>query len=107
MKHTPRPWNVTKGTNGFCQTWQVEHKSEMRHATIADCGAIVNQVYQGSTDHYVGERVNEEHEANAKLMAASPDLLEALQNLVNDWERVHGVIPDNHEAKAAIAKATL
>jgi len=37
--------------------------------------------------------------------AAAPDLLAALENLVADWERVHGRIPDGHEARAAIAKA--
>jgi len=35
------------------------------------------------------------------------DLLEALQGLVCDWERVHGPIPNDHEAKAAIAQALL
>ena len=38
--------------------------------------------------------------------AAAPDMLAALKNLVNDWERVHGAMPSDHEASAAIAKAT-
>lgn len=41
-----------------------------------------------------------------RLIAAAPDLLGALQNLVADWERVQGrPIPEDHEAKAAIKKA--
>ena len=44
--------------------------------------------------------------ANARLIAAAPDLLAALENLVSDWERVHGQIPADHEARAAIARAT-
>jgi hypothetical protein len=40
------------------------------------------------------------------LRDAAPDLLKALDGLVADWERVTGRrIPDDHEAKAAIAKA--
>lgn len=40
------------------------------------------------------------------LAAAAPELLAALEWLVNDWERVTGrTLPDDHEAKAAIAKA--
>lgn len=43
--------------------------------------------------------------ANVALFAAAPDLLDALENLIADWERVHGAIPADHEARAAIAKA--
>lgn len=40
------------------------------------------------------------------LRDAAPDLLNALDGLVADWERVTGRrIPDDHEAKVAIAKA--
>jgi len=44
--------------------------------------------------------------ANARLIASAPDLLRALEWLVDDWERVTGrTLPDDHEAKAAISKA--
>lgn len=43
--------------------------------------------------------------ANARLIASAPELLAALENLVADWERVHGPVPEDHEARAAIAKA--
>lgn len=43
---------------------------------------------------------------NLNLIAAAPELLAALEWLVNDWERVtERMLPDDHEAKAAIAKA--
>jgi hypothetical protein len=47
---------------------------------------------------------SEEQEANAKLIAAAPDLLEALKNLEND----NGQIPDHawKLVRDAIAKAT-
>ena len=34
------------------------------------------------------------------------ELVDALRNLVNDWERVHGPIPEDHEAQAILAKLT-
>jgi hypothetical protein len=33
------------------------------------------------------------------------ELLTALEGLLADWERVHGAVPEDHEARAAIAKA--
>ena len=46
-------------------------------------------------------------EANARLIAAAPELLAALKSLVDDFERIIGrPIEAEHEAKAAIAKAT-
>lgn len=39
------------------------------------------------------------------IPGAAPELLDALEGLVADWERVHGPIPKDHEARAAIAKA--
>ncbi len=48
-------------------------------------------------------------EANARLMAAAPDLLEALQDIVSFWDEhvPTDCINDMHKkARAAIAKAT-
>lgn len=52
----------------------------------------------------LSEATNETDEVNARLIAAAPELLEALQNLEND----DGHIPAHAWAmvKAAIAKAT-
>jgi hypothetical protein len=48
--------------------------------------------------------------ANAKLIAAAPDLLEALQAFVDDMDGRFGEIPDDCDAyqaaQLAIAKAT-
>lgn len=44
--------------------------------------------------------------SDARLIASAPELLRALEWLVDDWERVtNRTLPDDHEAKAAIAKA--
>jgi hypothetical protein len=104
---------VTKGTNTFCDTWQVTHESPTRAQTIADCGAIINQVYQGSTDYFVGCQPNENHEANAQLIAAAPELLEAAQNARNvlagliagDLREIKADSPALLALRAAIAKA--
>jgi hypothetical protein len=88
--HTPGPWR------------------------IGDAGQTV---FGPKTDHSApvtvalmptpSERVSFlERKANSKLVAAAPELLEALEGLVADWERVHGPIPADHEARAAISKAT-
>ena len=54
---------------------------------------------------------NENAEANARLIAAAPDLLAALQNIVAQYDTVHGVgdmemQPAIDFAHRAIAKAT-
>ena len=48
---------------------------------------------------------DEERLDNLHLIAAATDLLSALEGLVADWERVHGPLPKDHEARAALAKA--
>lgn len=38
----------------------------------------------------------------AAMLAHAERMREALHNLVADWERVHGPIPADHEARAAL-----
>ena len=82
---TPGPWRQT-GTN----------------VRTKDGGLICT-----ATNHWADTTTPlVEKEANARLIAAAPELLAALEWLVDDWERVTGrTLPDDHEAKAAIAKA--
>ena len=88
-KHTPGPLKAVQIIieNSPC-TWAVQRKS------------IREQWGKPSIATYI------DNEADARLFAAAPALYEALQNLVNDWERVHGPIPKDHEAWAALAQAT-
>jgi len=81
--HTPGPWHtqgctIYAGKNRVAQTWDT-------------CDDLPTPTM----------------EADADLIAAAPELLAALKSLVEDFERIIGrPIEAEHEAKAAIAKAT-
>lgn len=63
VKHTPGPWKVTEvGGSGSMAIGADSNSDKGLICTIA--------------------RWRKEHEANAKLIASAPDLLEALQNWV-------------------------
>lgn len=86
-EHTPGPWIVKESTADFFMIRQYNEYGYFQpaHATAWQMdGAGVA-------------------EANARLIAASPDLLEACKNLEND----NGAIPDNawNMIRAAVAKA--
>ena len=69
MKHTPGPWTITP-----------EHEDAI---DIYGGGMVIHSIV---ADH-------PEHEANARLIAASPDLLEALEGII--WKLSHNhVLPD-------------
>ncbi|MDI4088406.1 hypothetical protein QK428_03575 [Pseudomonas aeruginosa] len=95
MKHTPGPWHV--GGPNKCTIYD---KHGQRLANSFE-GVMATQ------------RTDSECEANARLIAAAPELLEALQHIEEYWNR------DSNEqamtdalwhiietAQAAIAKAT-
>jgi hypothetical protein len=91
-KHTPAPWGIEIAADGLnkwvgCSRYSV--------ATIAE---LPNQVNIGEAD------------ANARLIAAAPELLEALTNLCGLAEKRPGSLHEYKaavdSARAAIAKAT-
>ena len=86
VAHTPGPWTV-------------EHSVEVygpRSRPIADCGE--------------GEGTTAEMRANARLIAAAPDLLKALKQISDRIDRASGspsFTSDEHDKLVAlIAKAT-
>ena len=99
MKHTPGPWTVYDDSNDG-KTNRIE---------IAARGKTVARIYQS---------VPEEDLPNARLIAAAPDLLEALVELSESFVDTYFDDPrsdeeiDGHQefwenkARAAIAKAT-
>jgi hypothetical protein len=91
-KHTPGPWVVYDDSNDG-KTNRIE---------IAARGKTVAWIYHS---------VPAEDLPNARLIAAAPDLLDALKNIVNLWDHhasAHGdgtIFPLHVAARAAIAKA--
>ena len=89
MKHTPGPWlPACKASGAAC-----------RHpAIISDEGQVGTAAWQGSESAT---------DANARLIAAAPDLLEVLQKIVNHVDAGTAAILNRlvSEARAAIAKA--
>lgn len=93
-KHTPGPWNI--GTKNGARVW-----SENGETLIADADA--------------SESLRKEiKKANARLIAAAPELLKALTKLLDMHERCDAGFAPHVElrfairdmARAAIAKAT-
>lgn len=95
MKHTPGPWK----TPGYDLPNVHVYGAGRFPAIVAYCPALVNAGGAGTTPD---ERV-----ANARLIAAAPELLAALQELCADKYLADPINADRMaNARAAIAKAT-
>ena len=91
-KHTPGPWTANKPT-----------RDNGRAEIHAGC-MLVAQAFNWMLD----AEGDEQCWADARLIAAAPDLLEALKEIVDaadgaGWEQLD---PSFKKARAAIAKAT-
>lgn len=102
-KHTPGPWAVSKGYDGSIS---VSATRPYRINNISAGTPIICDVYQHPEfDSFSGA-------ANARLIAAAPELLDALRGLLAlEEENLHGyddidVCAEVQFARAAIAKAT-
>jgi hypothetical protein len=101
-KHTPGPWAYSHNSWEFSDVYGTDGK------VVATC-----QIDEDVTEE-TQEMLETIKEANARLIAAAPDLLEALQACADwlDWLVVPPIDPkDAHHAhlklaRAAIAKAT-
>jgi hypothetical protein len=96
-KHTRGPWRVYADfRTELCRVtqdefttlvgWDIESDDEV----IVGCEGII----PGPTS-----------EANARLIAAAPDLLEALEAFLNEADEGHVSVDTDKAARAAIAKA--
>jgi hypothetical protein len=89
-KHTPGPWFISRDERDG-MSWN-------NHiASVPDPKSEICAMFHDGTPN------NEIGEANAILIAAAPDLLKALKQIVSDWE--DGEPEDIVDACAAIAKA--
>ena len=91
MKHSPAPWNVERlpiqSSGGSCTCWKI--------------GPMSACIYDDGRARSAG--VSEaENAANALLLAAAPELLEALEGILAITDRDHAAW---HKARAACAKA--
>lgn len=91
-QHAPAPWWVTDGgvrnSGGY-----IAHTNSVQH-------------YDGQDERYVREVA--EREADKRLIAAAPDLLEALQELLGDMSHMspQECLAVAKKARVAVAKAT-
>lgn len=87
--HTPGPWKA--------------HFEEAYYVTGPDLGRVAMMMNLKGAHGMAGRRSGEESAANARLIAAAPDLLEALQAVTVGYR-----CPDIWlgQVRAAIAKAT-
>jgi hypothetical protein len=99
MKHTPGPWVAD------LETYPIMVRSQSETWPLVD--ELGNE--EGRTGVFIAN--TGDNKANARLIAAAPDLLEALKVILRDHMAVHGVgdlemQPALFQARAAIAKAT-
>lgn len=92
-EHTPGPWTIKFGLNVMGK--DVRYPSQER--LVANAGGHANNIWN--------EQVTAENEANAHLIAAAPDLLEALREMVDRFESCDDDPEYVTRARAAIAKA--
>ena len=96
-QHTPGPWKIFWRTNDMDYTWPIVGIGEANGEGVVDCGFGV-------------WRDGEEALANARLIAAAPDLLAALKGML-DHCALHSDDRDGQahdawiNAQAAIARA--
>lgn len=106
-KHTPGPWfgKVNGKFNHDRNYWSLDDEeavcSEYAPITLED-GTVIGFAVASGEDFFADDRVS----ANASLMSAAPDLLEALEALTANYDDVTPGESSNVDiARAAIAKA--
>jgi len=99
--HTPGPW-IAKRHAGYVETdWRIKPAHPIKGSTV---GFAPHAVVKGDA-RIVSEA---EKAANASLIAAAPELLEALQRIASftAYQDCDNCLEMNAVARAAIAKAT-
>lgn len=90
-KHTPAPWGYQGGDNASAEV------------NIGETTANIDRADK-NTGQYVISR--DEMEANAKLIAAAPELLEALERALHDFRKMTWTDETYNVIESAIKKAT-
>jgi len=91
-KHSPAPWKIADYGPGIHQRYLVSSNN-----------TVIGRVYGQSL-------IDDEGQANVKLIAAAPELLEALENIIDSFHESVIANPDDFPsikmAMAAVNKAT-
>lgn len=102
MSHTPGPWRLYEGSKSpYCSTHSL---SEILRPDCSGRLLVRNPFVQNDAEVL-------EWNANARLIAAAPELLAALIDVSNAYQKMFDVMPAawqtyDHIVNAAIAKAT-
>lgn len=98
--HTPGPWLAAASASSVVG-WPIVQPGTGRLI----CN--INYVQRTAIDPNVaGDRAfNAESKANSRLIAAAPELLDALQQVMTEWREGYGLRCED-QVRAAIAKAT-
>jgi hypothetical protein len=99
-QHTPGPWEVGM-RGGFNANMIYDRSGDDLHSDNAICSVF--GMYQHRD---IDEQKDSKGLANARLIAAAPDLLEALKDALCALECCGKDFPAATKASAAIAKAT-
>lgn len=100
MAHTPGPWRA----NRFSIT--AAGSVDTYSGTVWGCIAYAEELYDNSDLEGRQWSTSGDREANARLIAASPDMLEALEALAEEVEEYELGNPNVlRKARAAVAKA--
>ena len=102
-KHTPGPWCFERGI------WNTRAENEITHS-IGSVVTVKRSVFDNQPEWYIARVDNAgkddgTQEANARLIAAAPELLVALKGLLADFERLELASISMWDAHRAIAKA--
>lgn len=92
-KHTKGPWDVSHGGHGSPHGFVIDEYFVLNRA-VADDVAIAADIVDPATQM--------PSEANALLIAAAPELLRALQAVVNDCHDLD-MVPSNERGRTTTA----
>jgi hypothetical protein len=103
-QHTPGPWTFTRREDYRNVSFYVAQQDDAPYTPdYSDVATLIAETARSEREII--------QEANARLIAAAPDLLAALQVVLRDYTAVHDIgdvemQPALYQARAAITKAT-